>query len=550
MKHRVWVLGGLLLGLAGCVQPQTRLQAPDDAERDKDAEVQTVGDISSFANADPTPVSGVGLVVGLEGTGGAATPGSYRDLLERELQKDGVEHIKEILASPVNSLVLVSAVIPPGAHKGDPLDVRVTLPPQSKTTSLRGGYLKRCYLYNYDSTKHVDPHFAGSNQLLMGHVLAHAEGPIMVGPAGSKDGAVEGQLWGGGHSRVSRPLYVVLNKDQQSGPVVQRVAQRINETFHGSPGGAGNGLATAKTKTFLVLQVPLQYRYNLGRFMRVVRLIPVAETPAADSPYHRRLEADLLDPARTVTAALRLEALGAGSIAVLKQGLQSEHALVRFSAAEALAYLGDSACGEELAHLVDHEPTMRSYGLAALASLDEAVSHVKLRELLLARDAETRYGAFWALRSLDEHDPAAQGELLNDSFWLHRTAPGSAPLVHYSTSRRAEVVLFGEGIALVPPFSFLAGEFTITAARDDTHCTVSRLSVRQGSRRRQCSLNLEEVLRLLAELGGSYPEVIDFLRQAREYHCVNCPIAADALPQATSVYELAKSGSTKEVSGQ
>lgn len=539
MKRRVWVLGGLMLGLVGCVQPQARLQAPDD-ERDKEAEVQTIGDITSFTNVDPIAVSGVGIVVGLDGTGGTAPPGSYRDLLERDLQKAGVEHIKEILASPNNSLVLVSASILPGAHKGDRLDVRVTVPGQGKTTSLRGGYLKKCYLYNYDSTKHLDPHFAGSNQLLMGHVLAQAEGPVMVSPASAKGGAVEGQLWGGGRSRINRPLYVVLNKDQQSGPVVQRVAQRINETFHSPTGDAVHGVATAKTKAFLVLQVPLQYRYNLGRYMRVVRLMPVGEAPPANSPYCRRLDEDLLDPARTVTAALRLEALGAGSIPVLKRGLQSEHTLVRFTAAEALAYLGDPACGEELAQLIEHQPTWRSYGLAALASLDEAVSHVKLRELLSAPDADTRYGAFWALRALDEHDPAVRGELLNESFWLHRAAPGSAPLVHYSTSRRAEVVLFGDGIVLVPPFSFLAGEFTITATRDDTCCTISRLSVRQGARRRQCPLNLEEVIRVLADLGGTYPEVIDFLHQAGAYRCLNCPVAVDALPQAASVYDIAR----------
>ncbi len=547
MKHRVWVLGGLVLGLVGCVQPQTRLQAPDE-ERDKEtkeAEVQTIGDISSFANADPIPVSGVGLVIGLEGTGGGAPPGGYRDLLERDLQKAGVEHIKEILASPNNALVLVSGAIPPGAHKGDLLDLQVTVPGPSKTTSLRGGYLKKCYLYNYDSTKHLDPHYAGGNQLLMGHVLAQAEGPVMVSPAATPQGTVAGQLWGGGRSRINRPLYVVLNKDQQSGPVVQRVAHRINETFH-AQGDAFNSLATAKTKTFLVLQVPLQYRYNLGRFMRVVRLIPIGEVPPANSPYCRRLETDLLDPARTVTAALRLEALGPGSIPVLKRGLQSEYPLVRFTAAEALAYLGDPSCGEELAHLIERQPALRSYGLAALASLDEAVSHVKLRELLAAPDADTRYGAFWALRSLDEHDPAVQGEFLNESFWLHHTAAGSSPLVHYSTSRRAEVVLFGDGIALVPPFSFLAGEFTITATHDDTHCTISRVSARHGTQRRQCSLNLEEVLRLLADLGGTYPEVMDFLRQAGEYHCVTCPVAVDALPQAPSVYELARDGAEKE----
>ena len=35
MNQRLWVLGAMLLGLAGCTNPQTRLQADDDAERKK-----------------------------------------------------------------------------------------------------------------------------------------------------------------------------------------------------------------------------------------------------------------------------------------------------------------------------------------------------------------------------------------------------------------------------------------------------------------------------------------------------------------------------------
>src|SRR5262249_46985474 len=152
------------------------------------------------------------------------------------------------------------------------------------------------------------------------------------------------------------------------------------------------------------------------------------------------------------------------------------------------------------------QPLLRSFSLTALASLDEAISHVKLRDLLASPSAETRYGAFRALRALDEHDPAVQGELLNDSFWLHRISTDTSPLVHLSTSRRAEIVLFGEEPTLVPPFSFLAGEFAVTASKDDNKCTISRVSSQHGTKRRQCSLQLQEVLRNLASMGGMYPE--------------------------------------------
>jgi hypothetical protein len=543
MNYRVWLLGAALLGMLGCSHSQTRLQAPDETDHDSDADILTVGKITNIANAEPIPISGVGLVVGLSGTGGDAPPGTYRTFLEDKLRKRGVERVREILASPDNSMVLVSAQIPAGVRKGDPIDVEVTLPPGSKTSSLRGGYLKECFLYNYDSAKNLSPTYDGANRLLLGHALARAEGPVMIGwNEGEQVNPCQGRIWGGARSKIDRGFYVVMDKDHQSAPIVQRAAERINETFHGPARGMLADVAVAKTKVYLTLSVPQQYRLNVPHFLRVVRAIPLRETPPEQSPYRKHLEEQLLDPARTVTAAIRLEALGPPSIPVLKSGLQSEHALVRFASAQALAYLDCSACGEELARLIEQQPSLRAFGLTAMASLDEAVSRVKLQELLASPSADTRYGAFRALRTLDENHPAVQGKLLSDSFWLHRVAPGSPPLVHLSTSRRAEVVLFGEEPSLVPPFYFRAGEFTITAPPHDQRCTITRRSVYHSSPPVQCSLRLDDVLQQLAADGGTYPEVVELLRQVGTYRCASCPVAIDALPQAVSVFDLAREG--------
>ena len=141
-----------------------------------------------------------------------------------------------------------------------------------------------------------------------------------------------------------------------------------------------------------------------------------------------------------------------------------------------------------------------------------------------------------------------KGELLNDSFWLHRVAPDTAPLVHVSTTRRAEIVLFGQEPRLKAPFSFLAGEFAITATGDEDRCTVSRFPHRGGVKRKQCSLRLEDVLRNMADLGATYPEVIELLHQADRCNCLSCPVQRDALPKAVSVKDLASAGKNSLVS--
>jgi hypothetical protein len=553
MNRRHWLVSVVCAAMTGCLNTPglPRLQSGDDSERDQDlrAEVKTVGDVSSFANTEPIAVSGVGLVVGLEGTGGSAPPGGFRALLEEQLKKKlKVDNVKDLLASPNHSMVLVSGLIPAGAREGDPIDLEITLPPQSKTTSLRGGHLLECTLFNYDSTRNLDPNFSGMNQLVKGHPLAVAQGPLLVG-LGDGDEAARlrrGKIWGGGRNRIGRPFYLVLHPDQQYARIAMTVAERINETFQsGVRGVAGTEMATAKSTSLVLLGVPPQYRHNLPRYLRVIRLIPLPEAPARTSPYCRRLAEELHDPARTITAALRLEALGTESIDTLKTGLASEHVLVRFTSAEALAYLGDPAGGETLARLVEQQPVLRAFCLTAMASLDCSIHDVKLCELLGSPSTETRCGAFRALQFMNERHELVQGELLNESFWLHRVAPDSPPLVHISSSRRAEVVLFGLEPTLQPPFQFLAGSrFTVTAAADDDRCTISSFSLNRGVERKQCTLALEDVIRRLADLGGTYPDVVELLRQADRYRCLSCPVAMDALPQATSVYELARAGAS------
>lgn len=537
------VVAALLLLSTGCLQQQTRLQSEDEGERDrdKDSDIKTIGDVTSVANANPIFVSGLGLVVNLDGTGGKALPGGYRTLMEDQLRKRNVPNIKELLASTSTSIVIVSAMIPAGARKGDVLDVEVTLPPQSKTTSLRGGHLMECILYNHDMTRNLDPNYAGADRTLKGHPLAKASGPLLVGYGNGDEAAKlrQGRIWGGGRCAIDRPFYLLLNSDVQRAPVAQKVADRVNETMQGPYHGAISEMAAAKNNQVVFLNVPEQYKHNLPRYLRVVRLIPL-RTPSAG--YQRRLEENLLDPKLTVTAALRLEALGSQSVDGVKKALTSDHALVRFSAAESLAYLGSPACGEELGRLVEEQPALRAYSLTAMASLNENVCRVKLGELLSSSSPEARYGAFRALRALDEREPLVQGDLLNESFWLHRLAPNSPSLVHLSHSRRAEVVLFGEEAFLVPPFSFLAGDFTITANRDDNRCTIACISARRGVNRKQCTLAIEDVLRTVAAMGAGYPQIDELLQQAHKCSCLSCPLKIDALPQATSIYQLAKDG--------
>src|SRR5262245_44529507 len=306
-------LVAVLVGLSGCVNPQVRSQSEDDPDHEK-YDVQTVGDLTEVGNHKPIQVGGIGLVINLEGTGGSAPPGSERAVLEDHLLKNqkllqallrqiGCKAVKELLNSNEAALVRVSAVIPPGIAKGDTVDVEVTLPPLSKATSLRGGYLIDTTLYNYDFARNLSPNHANSDRAFMGHPMARAEGALLVGFGDGDEAAKEkvGRIWGGARCKETRPFYLVLKEKHRLARVGSQVADRINESFHGSFRGPGaQPIAVAKDNQYIVINVPPQYHHNLPRFIRVVRMVPMRETPEkADDkprvPYRKRLADDLVD---------------------------------------------------------------------------------------------------------------------------------------------------------------------------------------------------------------------------------------------------------------
>jgi hypothetical protein len=577
MIRRGWLLALVLLGLVGCSNAQTRGQAADDPDsEDQDIKcIKTIGDVTDVGNVAPLQISGVGLVINLDGTGGGNPPGQFRQMLEDQLRKQGVKDVKELMSGPNQAMVLVSVQIPAGARRGEMLDVEVTLPPQSKATSLRGGYLVECPLRNYENSRNLAKDSNVPEHLIPGHILGKAHGPLLVGfGEGNEELRLRrGRIWQGGITEIDMPLFLYLKDDQHFASVANAVANKINAAFPDdaqkralaertkklmvldevasqinnkfSPGGmCRDDTAHAVNNQIIHVKVPYEYRYNPERYVLAIRLIPLTMTPEQGARYRSRLHQMLLDPKDTIRAALRLEALGKESVPALKVGLSSNQALVRFAAAEALAYLGSTSGIDELGRLADRFESLRGHCLTALAECDEALSQSKLTELMASPTPQLRYGAFRALLVLNETNVEVQGEQLNDAYWLHHVADDSPSMVHISTSRRAEIVIFGKTPLLLPPFTLQAGsEFTVTAAEGDKCCTVSRFEVKAArTTHKQCPFNVEAVLRTIAYLGGQYPDAVEFLRQVERNKCLTCEVKVDCLPVATDIKILGAAG--------
>ena len=235
--------------------------------------------------------------------------------------------------------------------------------------------------------------------------MAPGQGPIMIGTPAKPNDPKVGRVLGGGRVKKDYPYTLVIKENRESYHTAKMLETVINTRFHQTEDGHQKGVATGKTASYLVLRVPALYHQNQARYFRVVQLLPMVDGPELRV---RRLAAwskELLDPKTAGVAALKLEGLGPTAIDALKEGLKSTNDQVKFFAAEALAYLNDTAGVEVLGETVIRHPEFRVYALAALASLDQAASHMKLRKLMDESDIEVRYGAFNALRTLDPHDP-------------------------------------------------------------------------------------------------------------------------------------------------
>lgn len=530
----------------------------DEPEPAKDG-MLTIGEVSIYDNATDLVVSGVGIVVGLNGTGAPCPPGDVRNMLTERLKREKVENIADFLDSPNSAAVVLTAVVKPGVRKGELIDVEVTLPQGSKVRNLRGGILLESPLMTFSTQAEVRDFLkqneitpvSEGNRLLKGHEVMLAKGPLHApleqDAEGDKSTGLTDKplkrayVWRGGQTLDGRAMYLVLNTDQQRYRVAEQVALRVNETFHAGDTPSSK-FAVARHKDLIAVAVPPRYRLNRPHFQRVLRAIPL-DPPADQSAYLTKLETQLADPETSAQAAIRLEAMGSAGVSVLRGALKSEYPFVRFCAAEALAYLNQPIAAEVLAKCAAEHPSVQAYALTALAALDDAAAISRLEELLAVRDSAVRYGAFRALREIDPKNDLIRGVWAGRSFALHEITNNGPSMVHILSQGRAEVTVFGATPKLTAPFSIMVGtDMTITARPGDTLATISRFSAKIGpeGQHSQCDLKVTDIMRTMVDMGATYAEVADMLTKAHERKALSCKLVRDALPKAVPMTKLAE----------
>lgn len=528
-------IGGLIFSgfsiLPGCSGTSIfRSQSPEETTLGSDTRL--AGDVAVPVGLNSFQVQAIGLVTGLESTGSDAPPSAQLAALLDEMKKRGVQNPHQVLSSPDTEIVLVRAYMRPGIQKGDPFDVEVRVLAQSDCTNLRGGWLLESRLKEM-AVIH--------EQIRNGKAVALAQGPILVDPAADGEAdrtkLTRGRILGGGVCLESRKLGMVLRPEYKNVMASTQLGNAINARFYRYTSGIKEGVATPQNDKFVELAVHPRYKDNVERYVRVVRSLPLRESPAQRLSRLALLERQLLDPITSANAALRLEAIGKEGAKALIKGVEEGDEEVRFYSAEALAYLDQTEAVAPLAAAAKKERAFRAYALTALSAMDDYEARTVLHELLDVTSAESRYGAFRALWAMNSRDALVEGENLNDQFSYHLIESKGPPMVHVTRSYRAEVVLFGPRQQLKPPFVLDAGKHIQVVCREGGEVTISRFDVAKQDQKRVVSTRLDDIIRNIVDLGGTYPDVFQALQQAKALKALESRFEVDALPQGGRTYD-------------
>ncbi|WP_067068153.1 flagellar basal body P-ring protein FlgI [Mitsuaria chitosanitabida] len=254
------------------------------------AQATRIKEVAAVQGVRSNPLTGYGLVVGLDGTGDQTTQAPFTgQSMTAMLQQFGVLLPPGVTMQPRNvAAVMITASLPPFAQPGQPLDVTVSSMGNAK--SLRGGTLIATPLRGAD-----------------GQVYAIAQGNMVVGGAGASQGGSKvqinhlsaGRIPGGAlvERSVPTPLqqneYLQLDLNASDFGMARAVAKAINRA-------KGEGTAAAVDGRVVRVRAPLTPDARVS-FLADMENLPIdMDIPAARIVINARTGSVVMNQAVTL----------------------------------------------------------------------------------------------------------------------------------------------------------------------------------------------------------------------------------------------------------
>lgn len=223
-----------------------------------------VKDIARLEGVRSNQLTGLGLVVGLNGTGDSGRSQASIQMVTNILARYGIPVNAEDLRVRNVAVVMVSANLPPFRRNGDLIDVNVASIGDAK--SLQGGYLLQTPLLGADQKVYA----VAQQALIMGGYAASGRG----GSSQTKNHPTQAFIPGGAIVEREVPMELtsegsinwVLNKPDFT--TATRLARTINEHFQA-------GLAQARDMSLIQVTIPEEYRSREVEFIAALEALPV-----------------------------------------------------------------------------------------------------------------------------------------------------------------------------------------------------------------------------------------------------------------------------------
>lgn len=422
----------------------------------------TIGAEASINGTQPQLVSGLGIVVNLNGTGGGELTPAVATTMERELAMNGVGRggnaggalegmsPREFLRNKNVAVVIVEARVPPGAPEDATFDVAVRTLPGSSVTSLEGGML-----WSTDLRLGPPTTFGGYKT----RRLAVAKGPIYLNPfaepsSGGEIGMTRtvGRVLGGG--RMIEPLKLELVLDSDSHSRARTMVAAINGRFPrdtGEPGetarGRGTEAGSGGSRQSIAISVPRKYRDRAAEFLELLRYTRV--DPSYPEEFARRYVEELkTNAAMSEQLGWCLKAIGKPAIPFLVPLYDYPELAPRLTALEAGASLGDARAAPHLIELAKTAtPGVKTQAIKLLAQMPfNPQINLALRDLVNSPELDVKVAAWEALS--ERNDPSIVRarigpDPVNPKFILE-TVPASDTMIYVTQQGEPKIVIFGD----------------------------------------------------------------------------------------------------------
>jgi len=518
-----------LLAAFGCGGPG-RQTAKNKSAADNNGIDDTIGMYAEIFASDAIPISGYGLVGGLNGTGSSECPTQIRTYLQKYiLQRLGGAkvNVDDLISSPDTAVVIVEGMIPPAASKNQRFDVRVTALPGTQTTSLEGGWLYGVDLFEARQVgTSIKP-------------LAAAEGPVFTDSAisGSQDPRT-GYVLGGGTVVEEYKVNLALRLPDYR--IVSQIRNRINERF-------GYEIAVALAPGSIELRIPTKYLEAKSRFIQLVRATYIVESPELTEKRIMTHIEKLAGSKDKNASEIALEAIGNAAMPKLAALLNSSDPEVRLRAARCMFNLGDQRGRESLWGIAtDKKSSYRIEAIDALVntSAGQDVTSM-LQSLLRDDDLSIRLIAYENLVRLK--DVTVSRKLIANSFYLDQVTQTGKPAILVSRRIQPRIALLGSPIYCRSNIFIETqdGTITINVPAGEKYATIIRKHPRRPDTiiQLKSSLDLADVIETLCRepltptaqggpgLGVPYSTLVGLISKMVDSGAVQAEFYAGPLPK-------------------